>query len=57
MSTFVKTSDSDTADKLIKSGMQLLNQQNGVWTFVNDPKIPMKFADNTKIIYTNKLEM
>lgn len=57
MNNFVKTSDKDTADKLIKAGFTLVNKDTSVWTFLNNG--PMLFSDDEKkkIIYTNALSV
>ena len=52
MSNFIRCSDPDTIQKLIKSGFQLLENNNGVAVFVNDAKNKIDF-DKSKIAYTN----
>lgn len=54
---FVKTTDSTLAEKLESKGMKLISNSNGVFTFLNEGNLPMEFSDNTKLIFTNKLEM
>lgn len=54
---FIKTQDSILANKLIASGMKLISNCNGTYTFLNEGNLPMQFSDNTKLIFTNKLEM
>lgn len=52
---FIKTTDKETADKLISEGFQLVSQDNGVYTFLN--QLPKNFSfdevDKKKIAYTN----
>lgn len=53
---FIKTSDSNTAEKLKNEGFTLLNKDiNGFFTFINDGK--MLFNDEEEIIFTNKIEL
>lgn len=53
---FVKTTDENVAKEL-SATLKLVNNQNGVWTFLNDGK--MTFSDNNKdkIVFSNKLEL
>ena len=54
---FIMTTDKKTADKLICEGFQLVSQDNGVYTFLN--QLPKNFnfdeIDKTKMAYTNIL--
>lgn len=56
---FIKTTDKETADKLLFSGFQLVSQGNGVYTFIN--QLPKNFSfngvDKTKMAYTNMLNI
>ena len=56
---FIKTTDKETADKLICGGFQLVSQDNGVYTFLN--QTPKNFVfdevDKTKMVYTNTLNI
>ena len=56
---FIKTTDKETADKLLFSGFQLVSQSNGVYTFIN--QLPKNFSfnevDQTKMAYTNMLNI
>lgn len=56
---FIKTTDKDTADKLILAGFQLVSQGNGIYTFLN--QLPNNFnfdeADMGKFAYTNTLNI
>lgn len=53
---FIKVIDESTATALTKLGFQKVDEQNGVYTFLNSDKI--QFADNvdkTKIQFSNIL--
>lgn len=54
---FIKTTDKETADKLISVGFQLVSQSGSVYTFIN--QLPKNFsvseADTKKMAYTNTL--
>jgi hypothetical protein len=56
---FIKTTDKETADKLISEGFQLVSQSNGVYTFLN--QLPKNFSfdkvDQKKMAYTNTLNI
>ena len=56
---FIKTTDKETADKLISEGFQLVSQDNGVYTFLN--QLPKNFSfdevDRKKMAYTNMLNV
>ena len=56
---FIKTSDNGTAEHLLAAGFQLVSQDNGVYTFLN--QLPKNFVfeavDKTKIAYTNTLNI
>ena len=50
---FIKTSDKETADKLIAAGFQLVSQ-DGVYTFLNQVgNLNFENIDIKKIVYTN----
>lgn len=51
---FIKTKDKDTADIMKKLGFNLVDETDGVWTFVNDSSKPLVFEDN-KVFYSNML--
>lgn len=51
---FIRTKDSETKSRLIKEGFQLVSDNDGVATFINDMS-NMKFNDNPKVQYTNML--
>lgn len=53
---FIRTSDNETAEKLLNFGYQLIDKQNGFYTFLNTDK--MQFSsdvDKSKIQYSNML--
>jgi hypothetical protein len=52
---FVCTSDKDTADKLTKLGLKLLNGSNGMYVFINDTVCNFEQIDSSKILQTNQL--
>ena len=50
---FIITTDSDSADLLLKSGFQLVNRNTNQWTFLNEGR--MLFHNLKNIAYTDKL--
>ena len=56
---FIMTTDKETADKLISVGFQLVSQNNGVYTFLNQPPKNFTFdeVDKKKMAYTNILNI
>ena len=56
---FIKTTDKETADKLISAGFQLVSQSGSVYTFLNQTPTNFNFdeADKNKVAYTNVLSM
>ena len=56
---FIKTTDKETAEKLISLGFQLMSQDSGVYTFLNQPSNNFNFdeVDNKKMAYTNTLNI
>ena len=56
---FIKTTDKETADKLISAGFQLVSQSGNAYTFLN--QLPKNFSfdevDKGKMAYTNILSM
>lgn len=50
---FVKTKDRETSKKMQDEGFQLIDESNGIWTFLYEEK-PMTF-DINKITYSNIL--
>ena len=57
--TFIKTTDVETADKLIALGFKLVSHSGNVYTFLNETPQNMTFesVDQTKIAYDNKLSL
>ena len=55
---FIKTTDKETADKLIAEGFQLVSNESGVYTFLNQVgKFNFENVDIKKMVYTNTLSM
>ena len=56
---FIKTTDKETAEKLISLGFQLMSQDNGVYTFLNQSSNNFNFdeVDSKKMAYTNILSL
>jgi len=54
---FIKTTDKETADKLISLGFQLVSQSGNTYTFLNQTLKNFNFdeVDKTKMAYTNIL--
>lgn len=53
---FIRTTDKDTGELLISLGFQLVDKNNGVYTFLNSDK--MEFSNDvnkSKIQYSNML--
>jgi hypothetical protein len=48
---FIKTTDKETADKLLKGGFKLVNEMSGVWTFMNSVPKNFNFDEVTKETY------
>ena len=59
MSHFIKTTDKETAKKLMSAGFQLVSQNNGIYTFLNQPPKNFSFdeVDKKKMAYTNILDI
>lgn len=56
---FIKTTDTETANKLIAFGFKLASQIGNVYTFLNEPPQRLNFdsVDKTKIVYDDKLSL
>ena len=56
---FIKTTDTETANKLISCGFQLLSHVGNVYTFLNQPPKNFNFdnVDKKKVVYDNKLSL
>lgn len=56
---FIKTTDKETADKLIAYGFKLVSHIGSIYTFLNE--MPQNFnfdaADKKKIVYDNMLSL
>lgn len=59
MKKFIKTTDAETANKLIAYGFQLVSHVGNIYTFLNDvPKnINFDVIDKKMIVYDNKLSL
>ena len=53
---FIKTSQKEVIEQLKAAGFQLLEESNGVATFLNDKFKKMNF-DKKKVVYTNNLNV
>ena len=56
---FIKTTDKETANKLIALGFKVVSQIGSVYTFWNELQQNMTFdsVDTTKIVYDDKLSL
>lgn len=56
---FIKTTDTETANKLIALGFKLLSHIGSIYTFLNETPQNLTFesVDKTKIAYDNKLSL
>lgn len=54
---FVKTSDSDTAEKLKTNGFTEVSKEGEFFVFLNDGKQNFSKDDNKKMIHTNILNV
>lgn len=52
---FIKTSDKETMLVLQAEGFELIDDKNGIWTFINRPNQKMNFNENKKIAFSNML--
>ena len=52
---FIKTSDEITMNVLKAEGFELIDNSNGIWTFINRPSTKYNFAENDKIAFSNML--
>ena len=59
MKKFIKTTDTETANKLIAFGFKLVSHIGNIYTFLNDVPQNLNFesVDKTKIVYDNKLSL
>ena len=55
---FIKTSDGERASKMINLGFQKIDEQNGIYTFLNTDKLMFSDdIDKSKIQYSNMLNI
>lgn len=53
---FIQTTDKSTATTLLNLGFQKIDEQNGVYTFLNDNKLQFSnVVDKSKVQYSNML--
>jgi hypothetical protein len=59
MKNFIKTTDVETANKLIAYGFKLISHIGSVYTFLNETPQNLTFdsVDKSKIVYDNKLSL
>lgn len=56
MKHFIKTNDEESKQKLLNMGFQMIDEKDGITTFLNDEKKPILF-DKSKISFSNVLIM
>lgn len=56
---FIKTTDTETANKLLAFNIKLVSHIGSVYTFLNEVPKNLTFdsVDETKIVYDNKLSL
>ena len=56
---FIKTTDTETANKLLAFNFKLVSHIGSVYTFLNETpqKLNFESVDQTKIAYDNKLSL
>lgn len=55
---FIKTTDKETADRLMMLGFQLVTQIGSTYTFLNEAKkLDFEVVDKKKIVYDNNLSL
>lgn len=59
MKNFIKTTDTETANKLITLGFKMISHIGNVYTFLNEAPQKLNFdsVDKSKIVYDNKLSL
>ena len=59
MKQFIKVQDEEVAKKLSLLGFQLLSQNCGIYTFLNQPQKNLNFeeTEKKKIVYTDILNI
>lgn len=56
MNKLIKCSDKNTIEQLIQLGYEMIDERDGIVTFLNDTSKPQTF-DKQKIVYSNILIM
>ena len=56
---FIKTTDTETANKLIACGFQLISHIGNIYTFLNEAPTNFNFdaIDKKMVVYDNKLSL
>jgi hypothetical protein len=56
---FIKTTDTETSNKLIALGFKLISHIGSVYTFLNETpqKLNFESVEKDKIVYDNKLSL
>lgn len=57
MMRFIKTKDEETRDRLLSLNFELIDTRNGVYTFINNVSSEIHFDNDSKIVFTNILNM
>jgi hypothetical protein len=59
MKKFIKTTDAETANKLIAFDFKLVSHIGNVYTFLNEvpQKLTFDAVDKTKVVYDDKLSL
>ena len=59
MKNFIKTTDKETAEKLLTCGFQLVSKIDNIYTFLNQSPKNFNFdtVDKKKIVYDNILSL
>lgn len=59
MKNFIKTTDAETANKLIALGFKMISHIGNIYTFLNETPQKLNFdsVDKTKMVYDDKLSL
>ncbi len=59
MKNFIKTTDTETANKLIALGFKVVSHIGNIYTFLNETPQKLNFdsVDKTKMVYDDKLSL
>lgn len=59
MKNFIKTTDTETANKLIALGFKMISHIGNIYTFLNETPQKLNFdsVDKTKMVYDDKLSL